>query len=119
MAAATTSSPTVSPLRLVGRDDEAGSFVSGRDELEEQVGRLRLERDVADLVDDDERVAAEAGELGLQAAVAVGVGEAGDLFRRGREQDAVPALAGPDREPGGQVGLAGSPGPRKTTFSRR
>ena len=37
--------------RLVGRDDEAGSFVAARDELEEQVGGLGLERDVADLVD--------------------------------------------------------------------
>jgi hypothetical protein len=37
--------------RLVAGDDEAGSFVAARDELEEQVGGLGLERDVADLVD--------------------------------------------------------------------
>jgi len=53
---------------------------------------------------------AQPDELGLQAAVAVGFGEAGDPFRRGGEQDPVPALAGADREPGSQVGLAGSAG---------
>ena len=37
--------------RLVGGDDEAGSFVAAGDDLEEQVGGLGLERDVADLVD--------------------------------------------------------------------
>jgi hypothetical protein len=36
--------------RLVGRDDEAGSFIASRDKLEEQVGGLGLERDVADLM---------------------------------------------------------------------
>jgi hypothetical protein len=35
---------------LVGRDDQAGPFVAARDELEEQVRGLGLERDVADLV---------------------------------------------------------------------
>jgi hypothetical protein len=39
--------------RLVGGDDEAGPFVAGGDELEEQVGGFGLERDVADLVDDE------------------------------------------------------------------
>jgi hypothetical protein len=54
MAAATTSSPKTSPERPKGfrGDDEAGAFVAGGDELEEQVRRFRLERDVADLVDD-------------------------------------------------------------------
>jgi hypothetical protein len=37
---------------LVAGDDQAGPFVAGRDELEEQVGRLGLEGDVAHLVDD-------------------------------------------------------------------
>src|SRR6266542_2446789 len=37
--------------RLVGGDDQAGAFVAGGDELEEQVGGLGLEGDVADLVD--------------------------------------------------------------------
>jgi hypothetical protein len=37
---------------LVGGDDQRGSLVAGGDELEEQVGGLGLEGDVADFVDD-------------------------------------------------------------------
>ena len=94
--------------RLVAGHDQAGSLVAGRDQLEEQVGGLGLEGDVADLVDHDQRVAAEADELGLQPAGVVGVGEAGDPLGGGGERDPVPGLAGPDREAGGQVRLAGT-----------
>jgi hypothetical protein len=38
--------------RLVGSDDQGGALVARGDELEEQVRRFGLERDVADLVDD-------------------------------------------------------------------
>jgi hypothetical protein len=38
----------------------------------------------------------------------LGLGEPSDPLRRGREQHAVPGLAGSHREPDGQVGLAGS-----------
>ncbi len=38
---------------LVGGDDEAGAFVTGRDELEKQVGGFGFERYVAAFVDDD------------------------------------------------------------------
>ena len=54
------------------------AFVAGGDELEEQVRRFGFEGDVADLVDDQQRVAAEPGELGLQGAGVVGVGGPGD-----------------------------------------
>ena len=37
---------------FVAGDDERGSFVAGGDELEEQVGGVGFEGDVADLVDD-------------------------------------------------------------------
>ena len=36
---------------LVGGDDQTGSFVAAGDELEEEVGGLGFEGDVADLVD--------------------------------------------------------------------
>jgi len=52
--------------RLVAGHDERGALVAGRDELVEQVGGFGLERDVADFVDDQERVAAQPDELGLQ-----------------------------------------------------
>ena len=50
--------------RQVAGEDEGGVLVAGGNELEEQVGGVLFEREVADLVDDDEPVAAQAGELG-------------------------------------------------------
>jgi hypothetical protein len=61
--------------RFVAGHDETGPFVSGRDQLEEQVGGLGLERDVAHLVDDQQRVAAEFAQFVVQPACLVGVGE--------------------------------------------
>ena len=63
--------------------------------------------DVADFGDDDERIAAQPGELGGELAGGVGVGEAGDPVRRGGERDALHCLAGPDGQAGGHLGLAG------------
>jgi hypothetical protein len=40
-----------SPELLVGGDDDAGPLIAGGHQLEEQVGRLGLEGDVADLVE--------------------------------------------------------------------
>src|SRR5215470_5840773 len=44
------------PLRdeLIGRDQQAGAFVTTRDELEKQVGAAPLERQVPELVDDQQ-----------------------------------------------------------------
>jgi hypothetical protein len=52
-------------------------------------------------------VATETDELGLQRALMVGVGEAGDPFGRGREEHAVAGLAGANTKADGEVGLAG------------
>ena len=83
-------------------------LVAGGDELEEQVRGVLLERQVADLIDDDQGVAAQPGQFPREMAVAVGVGQAGDPVGGGGEQDPVIALAGPDRQPDGEMGLAGS-----------
>jgi Mycolic acid cyclopropane synthetase len=93
---------------FVGGDDQACAFVAAGHQLEKQVGRFRFERDVADLVDDDERVATESGEFGVDAPGVVGFGEARDPFGGGGEQDAMPGLAGPHRQPDRQVGFAGA-----------
>src|SRR3984957_19972912 len=71
--------------RLVGRDDEAGSFVASGYQLEEQVGGLGFERDVADFVDDQQRVAGQPGQLGLEFPGGVGGGEPVDPLRGGGE----------------------------------
>jgi hypothetical protein len=111
MAAATVASPKASPPAtegFVGGDDDRGPFVAGRDELEEQVGGFAVEGDVADLVADEERDPTEASELCLEAALVVGVAEAGNPFGGGGESDAVAGLADPDAEAGGEVRLAGA-----------
>jgi hypothetical protein len=52
----------------------------------------------SDLVDDEQRVAAEPDEFVLQAAGVVGFGESGDPFAGGGELDTVAGLAGADGE---------------------
>jgi hypothetical protein len=47
-------------------DDDRAALVAAGDEGEEQVGGLAFEREVADLVDDEQLVALEAAELGLE-----------------------------------------------------
>ena len=64
IAAATAWSPKTPPQPLNGRlrgQDQRGVFVAAGDELEEQVRGVLLEGQVADLVDDDQPVAAQPG----------------------------------------------------------
>ncbi len=56
-------------------DQDRALFVAAGDELEEQVGGIGVERQVADLVDDDQPVAAEPFEFGDQAAGGVCLGQ--------------------------------------------
>ena len=99
--------------RQVAGQDEGGVLVAGRDELEEQVRGVLLERQVADLVDDDQPVAAQLGEFAWQPTVPVGVGQAGDPVSRGGEQDAVAGVRGLDPQSGRQMRLAGSGWPQE------
>jgi len=114
------SSPKTSPQRgegFVVGGDQAGSFVSGRDQLEEQVGGVGFERDVADFVDDQEGVAAECAEFVVEAAGVVGVGESGDPVGGGGEQGAVPAWQALIPIPTARCVLPVPGGPSRTTFS--
>ena len=103
---------------LVRGDDHRGAFVAGGDELEEQVGGLGFEGDVADFVDDDEGVAAEAAEFVVDAVGVVGGGETVDPFGGGGEGDAVAGLAGADGQAMARWVLPVPGGPRNTTLSR-
>jgi hypothetical protein len=71
-------------------------LVAGADELEEQVRGVLLEGQVADLVDDDQRVATQPGQLGGEFVGAVRVGESGDPVGGGGEQDPVTVMGGGD-----------------------
>ena len=76
--------------------------------MEEQVGRLGFEGDVADLIDDEQGVAAQAQEFLLESAAVVGLGQAGYPFGGGGEEHPVPGLTGADGDADSQMGLAGS-----------
>src|SRR5918996_909469 len=92
--------------RTVARDQHAAALVAPRDQLEEQVRGVGLERQVAELVDDEEPRLGELGELVLEPSLAVRPGERRYQRRRLNEQDRV---AGKDRGPpdrDGEVGLA-------------
>ena len=92
----------------VAGQDEGGVLVAAGHELEEQVRGVLLEGQVADLVDDDQPVAPQPRQFLGQPTGAVGFGEPGDPFGRGREQDALAVVRRSDAQPGGEVGLPGS-----------
>ena len=64
------------PEGPIGGDQHRGPLVAGRHQLEEQVGRLGLEGDVAHFVDDEEGVAPEAAELVVEAPGSMYQGQA-------------------------------------------
>jgi hypothetical protein len=55
--------PAPAAERQVAGEDQRRVLVAGGDELEEQVCGVLLERKVADLIDDDQPVASQPGEL--------------------------------------------------------
>jgi hypothetical protein len=69
---------------------------------------VRVERDVADLVDHEQRDSLQPGELVVEAALALGVGQECDPFGRGSERDAVAGEAGADGDRDREMTLAGS-----------
>ena len=82
----------------VAGDDDRAAFVAARDEREEQVRGLPFEREVADLVDDEQAVALQPSQLAVERVAVLGLLEAVDPLLRGRERDAVAGLAGLDRQ---------------------
>ena len=91
-----------SPNGQVGGDDQRAAFVAFGEDLEDELGGAVGQREVAELVDDDELGAGVAGDDAGELAAALGflelVGEAGE----GGEADAAALLAGADRQRGGE-----------------
>ena len=82
------------PLRddLVGRDEQAAALVATGDELEEEMRAAPLERQVAELVDDEQlRLCEEARALG-ELALGLGLRERREERRRAGEEDRVAGL---------------------------
>jgi hypothetical protein len=94
--------------RQVGRDDQAGAFVGGGDDIEEQFGTDFGRRHVAELVEDEQ---VELRELGLEpqeGAFVSGFDEGGDEFGGSEEPDFVALVACGDCERGREMALAGA-----------
>ena len=92
----------------VGGEDHGALFVSGVDELEEQVGAARRDRQVPDLVDDEQRCPGEEADLLPEHAFTLGFGE---LSNQIGERDELDRFAGAhrlDRKCRGNVALAGA-----------
>ena len=91
-----------------GGDDDRATSVATRDQGEEQIRGLTLEGQIADLVDDQEAVALQSSQLGVQRVAVLGLLEPVDPLLGGCERDAVPGLAGLDRQRDRQLRLAGA-----------
>jgi hypothetical protein len=66
----------------------------------------RFQRQVADLVDDDQRVALDAPQLVVQRVAVLGGLEPVDPLLGGGERDAIAGVAGLDAQGDGEVRLA-------------
>jgi hypothetical protein len=86
----------LTPFReaAVRGEDHGALFVSGVDELEEQVSAAGDDWQISNLVDDQQSEAAEVADALSQRAVAFGLGERRDDVRQRTEVD---AAAGFDR----------------------
>ena len=72
----------------IAGEDHGAFFVSGVDQLEEQVGAAVGDWEIADLVDDQERGAAIEADLLDQASLAFGAAERFDQLGKGAAVDA-------------------------------
>ena len=109
MAVARTSSPRTWPhsvKALVAGQDHGAAFVAAGDELEDHVRLGPVERQVADLVDDEDGGSQVGLELLGEPAGGLGGAEVADEVVEGGEVDRVAGLAGGDGERDGEHGLA-------------
>ena len=100
----------VAPLgeAAVRGEDHRALFVPGVDELEEEIAAAGRDREVADLVDDEQRKAAVVADPLAKGAVAFGLGERDDDVGERAEVDAAAGFDRLDAEGEAQMSLAGS-----------
>src|ERR1700745_467935 len=96
------------------RSQDHGSFlVTGIDELEKQIAAAGYDRQVANLVDDEERGASEEPQTLAQRAFAFGLCQGGDDVGERGERDALSSLHGFDRERRREMAFPGAWGPEQ------
>src|SRR3954468_3346003 len=72
----------------VGREDHCAALVAGVDELKEQIAAAGNDRQVSDLIDDEQREATEESYSLSQCSLAFGFGERADEVAERREVNA-------------------------------
>ena len=91
---------------LIGRDDDRTLFVALGDELEEELGGLLGEREIAKLIDDQEVGSAKLVEEDAESAGDIGGSQLGGDLLCSEEQDAFTSMGGLDAERDRQVRFA-------------
>src|SRR5438034_11428495 len=92
-------------LAVISKSESSAPVGSGR-ELKEEIGAGAVDRQVADLVDDEQARDRVDLEAVVQAPLGCGLGQGGDQTGCGREEHAIAVLDGFEAEPDGEVGLA-------------
>src|SRR5947208_588512 len=85
---------------LIARQDDRAPLVAAGDELEEEIGAVAVDRDVADLVDDQQRRLGEELQTLVEPILAERLAERGDQPGRRREEraDALRTRREPERD---------------------
>src|SRR5438552_3330371 len=91
---------------LVAREDHRAALVAAAEELEEEIGAGTVDREIADLVDEEQARHRVELELLLEPSLAQRGGQLGDHRRRRREEHAVAVLDRLEPETDRQVRLA-------------
>ena len=108
-AAATTASPNTPPFAepAIGREDERAFLVPGVDELEEQIGAAGRDRQVADFIDDQQRVAGKISYPLNEPSLPLCLGERGHDIRQRAEVDTLAGFDGFDTKRDGKMRFSG------------
>src|SRR3954463_14829700 len=91
---------------LIAGQNHRAALVATTDQLEEEIRSGAVDRQVADLVDDQEARDGEELQLLFEPALCEGGGELGDHRGGGGEEHAVAVLDRLEAEPDGEMALA-------------
>ena len=94
------------PEAAIGGKDGGALLVAGIDQLEEQVGAAGFDRQVADLIDDEQCDPVDETQAGFEGAGAFGLGQGSNQLCQGSEVNTFAGLDGVHPQGDGQVALA-------------
>ena len=93
---------------FVGGEDDGAAFITGADDLEQEVGPALVYGEIADFIEDEEGGCSVAAQFGFEGAFGLGGVEGVDDVDGVGEEDALAVLTGGITKGGGEVGFAKS-----------